>query len=417
MALEFLLFSEQGQGAAGGPVAFRFDRGEWRVGDSPMALSEFTRHRRRPFYFYNLDDAVKRAKLFRSSGAEAHFAMKSNSNPRLLKTFAALGLGADVTSLGELQKAMACGFDPGHIVFSGVGKDREDLEFAVRQGVGQINVESFSELKMLNEVAAECGRDARLAFRVNIHLRAPTHSYVQTANRDSKFGLERDQLPEALAFVKKNPRLKLVSLAVHIGSQIEDLSVFSEMGRQTGDLYRGIAAEGFALGGLDLGGGLGIDYKSSGEGDFALIEKYLKAIQGSHGTGARLSLEPGRILVARMGVLLAKVVHLKPTADQEFLILNAGMNQLMRPALYQSYHRIEALKPDPSAGEAVYTVVGPVCESTDKFASARRMAKVQQGDWVGIFDAGAYGATMANHFNENALPEEWTWLDGKLEVT
>lgn len=400
-------------------MAFEFENGEWKLNNSghKTPLSQLVRDRSRPFYFYDLDDAVLRAKAFKESGLGCHYAVKANTHQRLLKAFSSVGLGADVTSLGELQKSLACGFQPEKIVFSGVGKDREDLEFALRQRILQINVESFPELQLIASLCEELKVEASIALRVNIHLTAPTHESVQTANRDSKFGLEVRQIPEALALIKKSPRVKLNSLTVHIGSQIEDVSVFAEMGRQIGQLYRDVQAQGFPLKRLDLGGGLGLDYHSGGEKDLALLKKYLADVKSSHGTDAQVILEPGRFLVARMGVLLAKVVYVKPTEDQVFLILNAGMNHLMRPALYGSYHRIEAIKPDPKAGRATYTIVGPVCESTDQFAAGREMNAVQRGDWVGIFDAGAYGAVMASRFNENAWPEEWTMLEGRMEVT
>jgi diaminopimelate decarboxylase len=404
--------------ARGRTVAFQFKNGEWKVSGpgEDLSLSELTQGRGRPFYFYDLDDAVMRAGAFAKSGFGCHFAVKSNTNHRLLKAFAKAGIGADVTSLGELQKALQS-FAPAKVVFSGVGKDSEDLECAVAHKILQINAESFPELKEIAATAAKMNRDVSIALRVNIHLTAPTHEYVQTANRNSKFGLELRQIPEALDFIKKNPHLKLNSLTVHIGSQIEDVSVFTEMGRQIGALYRDVKAKGFPLERLDLGGGLGLDYETNGEKDMSLLAEYFTAIKSSHGTDAKIILEPGRFLVARMGVLLAKVVYVKPTEDQTFLILNAGMNHLMRPALYGSYHRIHRLKPDPSAEKAVYTVVGPVCESTDEFAAGRLMDKSERGDWVGIFDAGAYGAVMASRFNENAWPEEWTRLEGRMEVT
>jgi diaminopimelate decarboxylase len=203
-------------------------------------------------------------------------------------------------------------------------------------------------------------------------------------------------------------------LAAHIGSQILDVGVFATMSRRMGEIFREVREQGFPLKRLDLGGGLGIDYHESGAGDFARLDEYKTAV-AAHASGAELALEPGRFLVARMGVLLSKVVYVKKGFDKTFVILNAGMNCLMRPALYQAYHRIEPLKPSP--GEArVYDVVGPLCESTDIFAAGRALPPLGAGDWVGIFDAGAYGAVMANTYNESPLPGEWSVLDGVMEV-
>jgi diaminopimelate decarboxylase len=209
--------------------------------------------------------------------------------------------------------------------------------------------------------------------------------------------------------------VKLKSLTVHIGSQILDVGVFEKMSAGMGKIFNGVKAQGFALERLDLGGGLGIDYKTKGEDDFTRLDEYMRALLGAHKTGASVMLEPGRFLVARMGVLLAKVVYVKKSADRQFAILNAGMNHLMRPALYQAYHRIEPLV--PRGGEETYDVVGPICESTDVFAYGRKLPRLERGDWVGLFDAGAYGAVMANTYNESQLPEEWSALNGALEVT
>lgn len=384
-------------------------RGEW-------PLKDLVKDRSHPVYLYDLDDAVTRAEAFLASGHAVHYAMKANSHPRLLREFARLGLGVDIVSLGEMKKALDCGFSASKIIFSGVAKDTEDIEFAIDRKILQINVESFEELHLIGEVARRKQAEVEIGLRLNIHLAAPTHAYVQTANRDSKFGMEVRQLPEALEWLKLNPLVKLRSLAVHIGSQIQDVSVFAEMGRQMGDLYRGLQARGVRLERLDLGGGLGLDYESDGSKDFALLDGYLKAIGSSHKTDAKIVLDPGRFLVARMGVLLGKVVFAKKTEDQTFLILNTGMHHLMRPALYDSYHRIEPISPHAGAPEEVYTVVGPICESSDKFASGRRMNRAERGDWIAVFDAGAYGAVMASRYNENPWPDEWTILNGKLEA-
>lgn len=378
-------------------------------------LVALTRDRQRPFYFYDLDEACARAKLFARSGAHIHYAMKANSNPRLLRAFASLGLGVDVVSLGEMQKALALGINPQKIIFSGVAKDREELEFALQQRILQINVESFEELKHLDAICAEKKLSMDVAIRLNIHIEAPTHKNVQTATPESKFGLDQRQLPEVLTWLKeRDRRVCLKALTVHIGSQILDTVVFEQMSREMGKIYSGVRAQGFALERLDLGGGLGINYQTKGEEDESRIRDYLKLVLNSHGTDAQVMLEPGRILVARMGVLLAKVVYVKKTADRQFMILNAGMNTLMRPALYQSYHRIEPLV---SRGEnEVYSIVGPICESTDVFAYDRTVSRVEAGDWVGIFDAGAYGAVMANTYNANKLPEELSLMGGSWEV-
>jgi diaminopimelate decarboxylase len=386
---------------------------ETKSGD--LALKDIVSQHQRPFYLYDLEDALLRADYFQASSMTVHYAMKANSEPRLLREFARRGLGVDVVSLGEMQKAIAHGFDPRKLIFSGVAKDREELEAALHKGIFQINVESFEELKLLSEVAAEKKRIADVALRLNINLTAGGHEHVQTAKPDSKFGLDMAQLPDALVFLKSAKSLRLRGIATHIGSQIEDLSVFEQMAKKMGGLYKELRSDGFALDRLDLGGGLGIDYHADGEADLARASRYLDTLKKSHGTDAQILIEPGRFLVARMGALLAKVIYIKKTSAQNFAILNAGMNFLMRPALYNSYHRIVAI--EPQSGKESYTVVGPICESTDKFAVDREISSLKRGDWVAVFDAGAYGATMANTYNETPLPEQWSYLNGTWEVT
>lgn len=400
-------------------MAYVFDQGEWKLknGGLEFRLNEICSTRSKPFYLYDLDDAVLRASAFLRSGARVHYAMKANSHPRLLKTFASLGLGADVVSLGEMQLALKSGFSPKKIIFSGVAKDREDLEAALAQNILQINVESFEELKHLESICVSLGRTVDVALRLNILVTAPTHKNIQTSTPDSKFGLDMRQLPEVLEWLRVGRKVNLKALTVHIGSQIMDVGVFELMAKEIGRLFTEVKASGFPLERLDLGGGMGIDYQTSGADDLARLDQYLNVVMKNHGTGAEILLEPGRFMVARMGVLLARVVYVKQSPDRKFLILNAGMNSLMRPALYDAFHRIEAVKPKSLDAKEKYTVVGPICESTDKFAEHREMARVESGEWVAIFDAGAYGAVMANTYNQSPLPQEWSYLNGQLEIS
>lgn len=399
-------------------MAYILENGEWQVKSvaGQRSLESLCGTRTKAFYFYDLEDAIARARAFQKSGASVHYAMKANSNGRLLRAFSALGLGADVVSLGEMQKALSCGFAPQKIIFSGVGKDREDLEFALQQQILQINVESFEELKHLETICQEKGRDMDVALRLNIHLTAPTHKHVQTSTPESKFGLDMRMLPDVLAWLKTGRRVRLKSLTVHIGSQILDLSVFERMSLEMKKIFADVKAQGFPLERLDLGGGLGIDYHTDGAEDLGRLDSYFKAVLPPHQGGPGIIFEPGRFLVARMGVLLSKVIYVKETLDRKFLILNAGMNSLMRPALYQSYHRILPLRPRAGA-DLTYKIVGPLCESTDTFAEERALPPLQSGDWVAIFDAGAYGAVMANTYNESQLPEQQSWGGGQMEIS
>ncbi len=387
---------------------------KWQVGSKAhsQSLLELTAGRDQPFYVYDLADALERADVLMESKFSVHYAMKANSQPRLLKEFASRGLGVDVVSVGELKKALASGVDAGRVIFSGVAKDKSDLEFALSKKIFQINVESFEELQLLQELAVAQNVEAPVALRLNIHLTAPTHAHVQTATPDSKFGLDLTQLPEVLTWLKNRPGIQLKGIATHIGSQITDHSVFTRMAGQMGEIYRSIQTQGFKVQRLDLGGGLGLDYHSTGAEDLERMRGYIQALSRGHGTDAEILIEPGRCLVARMGVLLARVIYVKTTPRQKFMILNAGMNTLMRPALYQAYHRIHPVVERPE--RETYTVVGPICESTDKFAVDRATARVERGDWVAIFESGAYGAVMANTYNESPLPEEFVWYNKEL---
>lgn len=400
-------------------MAFVYEKSGWSVehNGKRFPLVDAVKDQTRPFYFYDLDDALMRARRFLQSGLRVHYAMKANSHPRLLKEFAALGLGVDVVSLGELQKALKNGFSADKVIFSGVGKAEEDLLFALKNKVLQLNVESFEELEMIAPLAQKLGVKAEVALRVNIHLTAPTHKNIQTATETSKFGLDIRMVPEVLTWLKKQKHLELKGLAVHVGSQITDLSVFEAMAVKTGQLYKDVRAQGFPLQRLDLGGGLGLDYHSQGQEDMQRLDEYLKILQKSHGTDAEVHVEPGRFLVARMGVLLAQVVRIKRTLDRQFAILNAGMNALMRPALYEAFHRIEPIAVRDNGKKTVYTIVGPICETTDTFAEGRELPELKAGEWVAVFDAGAYGAVMANTYNEMPRPHEMCWLNGAWEIS
>lgn len=397
-------------------MAYHLSENHWtlKTNHGSHRLIDVVQGHARPFYLYDLEDAVMRAKSFMSSGLSVHYALKANSDPRLMRLLAAQGMGVDVVSLGELQKAIRHGFSPQRLIFSGVAKDSEEIDCALHHRVLQINVESFEELKLIHERSVALGTTADVALRLNIHLTAPTHAHVQTSTPEAKFGIDVTHLNEVLTWLKTKPQIRLKGIATHIGSQVEDMSVFAQMSEQMGQLYAQVQRAGFSLQRLDLGGGLGIDYHADGQQDEVRLQAYLKAIMPAHKTDAQVSIEPGRFVVARMGVMLAKVIYVKKTSAQQFAILNAGMNFLMRPALYDSYHRISPLVVRPAREK--YTVVGPICETTDKFAVNREMGQLERGDWVAVFDSGAYGATMANTYNESLLPEQWSLYNGEWEV-
>jgi len=369
-----------------------------------------------PFYFYDVDEVLTRAEWFRQySRARVHFAMKSNCELTLLKTLAQKGFGVDVVSFGEVKKARAAEFAPEKIIYSGVAKSEADLRQAIEMGVGQINVESLSELSRIKQVANSLKKPARVALRMNLAMDVPTHPYIQTSAKRSKFGLAMSQLNEALAILEKDKYVTLNGLSAHIGSQIVDLSAFKALATAMKDLIRSVESQGFEVRTMDLGGGLGIDYTQD-EDDEPRVKQYLEMLTNELKGFEKYDwiLEPGRILSARPGILVAKVEYVKKTPEVEFLILNTGTHHLLRPALYGALHRIQPLKQDGSRKNKTYDIVGLLCESSDCFAKDYVMPEMREGEWVAIRDAGAYGHVMASNYNESPPPPEIVVLNDKI---
>ncbi len=339
------------------------------------------------------------------------YAVKANGSLAIIHTLARRGAGADVVSGGELRAAIAGGVSPGRIVFSGVGKSRDELAEALQAGILRVNVESFSELELLSAVAVAQGTKTAIAIRVNPDVDAGTHAKITTARSDSKFGIHWTLVPAAFDRAAALPGLQPVGLAMHIGSQLTDLAPFAAAFRRMGDLARGLENRGFRIDSLDVGGGLGIPYGNEAvalpqPADHARIVR--ETLGGLVGAGRRrLILEPGRVLVGNAGVLLTRVLHVKPEGARPFVIVDAAMNDLARPALYGAYHSIvPVVAPPPGASSDTVDVVGPVCESGDTFARARSLPPVAAGDLLAIRTAGAYGATMASMYNLRPLIPE-----------
>jgi diaminopimelate decarboxylase len=368
-----------------------------------------------PFYFYDLDEVLARANWFRRySKARVHFAMKANSELHLLQALAKDGFGADVVSFGEVEKALQAGFRPENVIYSGVAKSEDNLTQAIRLGLGQINVESLSELARLKRIAASVRVPTRLALRMNLAMDVPTHPYIQTSAKRNKFGIPLVQLDDALKILKGDSYLQLTGISAHIGSQITDLSAFAALGKAMRDLIGQVVENGFSLKTIDLGGGLGIDYTKD-EDDEPRVKRYLETLAAEIKPLANLELmlEPGRILTARAGVLVAKVEYVKQTPDVEFLILNTGTHHLIRPALYGALHRMQPLRPEKRA-EKTYDIVGLLCESSDCFAKDYKMPEMREGEWLAIRDAGAYGRVMASCYNESPWPPEVVVLNDQV---
>jgi diaminopimelate decarboxylase len=368
------------------------------------SIAEIVRSYKHPVYIYDIDALTERADIFQKqmpNKSKSFFAMKSNNNANVLKVLKKCSFGVDVVSMGEMKVAMKSGFTTDEIIFSGVGKTKEELSFAIEENVLQLNIESIPELKRIIEISKQKNKKANVAIRINPDVEAKTHPYISTGFKENKFGVDLSQISDFLSLIKENQTvLNFRGITMHVGSQIRDVSVFEESIKKAMKVYKEIQSQGFEISVVDIGGGVGIDYQSDGSDDTVTIQKYAQALKTlTQDFSGQLLFEPGRIIVARIGILVAEVQYVKVTPHKKFVILNTGMNHLMRPALYQAYHRI---LPIEKSGDALdlYDVVGPICESTDTLGFDRELPNtIKEGDWVAIMDAGAYGHVMSSNYN------------------
>lgn len=378
-----------------------------------VALAEIAREVGTPVYVYSRATLTRHARVFRDAlSALPHvhiaFAVKSNPNLAVLRVLANEGYGADVVSQGEMERALAAGIPAEHIVFSGVGKTRVELAAALDAGIGQFNLESEEEGVELAEIAARRGLRAPCALRVNPDVDARTHAKISTGKADNKFGVAYDRAAGIYARLSALSGLDMRGLAVHIGSQISDLEPSRQAFIRMGELMREIRAAGHAVTHMDLGGGLGVPYRPGdvfpSPADYgAMVAEVAKD------WGVTLMFEPGRVITGNSGLLVTEVVRVKEGAVHPFVVVDAAMNDLARPAMYDAWHDFVAVK--PNGATMVANVVGPICESSDTFAVGREIDAVKAGDLAVFRTAGAYGATMANTYNSRALVPE-VMVDG-----
>lgn len=371
-----------------------------------------------PVYVYNAEAIRARyAELDAALAAVPHricYAVKANGNLAVLRVLRDLGAGADIVSAGELGRALAAGFSAERIVFSGVGKSAEELRVAVEAGIGHINVESAEELELLGVVAAECRRRVSVGIRVNPDVTTETHPYISTSKSGIKFGIPTDQVLPAARFIASHPQLELTSIAMHLGSQLTDTAPFQEGIRRLLALVGEVRSAGIAtLRVLDVGGGLGIRYGAEAPMDPAAFAAAIVPLVA--GTGLTLYVEPGRFLVGSAGVMLTSVLYRKHSGGKSFVIVDAGMNDLVRPSHYHAYHEIVELE---SAGRAVAPadVVGPVCETGDFLALDRPLPALERGERLAVLGAGAYGFVMASNYNTRRRPPEVIVQGGRFAV-
>jgi diaminopimelate decarboxylase len=372
-----------------------------------------------PVYCYSAAQIERQYRRFAAAFADRSaaicYSVKANSNLAVIATLAQLGAGADVVSEGEFRRALAAGIPGGRIVFSGIGKSAAELDFALANDVHQINVESLPELDLLQQVAARVGRVAAVAIRVNPDVDARTHAKIATGRKEDKFGIDLAHAADAVRRAAAAPNLKPVGLAVHIGSQLTELAPFEAAFARLAELVRTLRAEGIGLERLDLGGGLGIRYRDESP---PALEAYAALVKRlTDNLGVSLAFEPGRAIVGNAGVLLSRVLYVKEGVTRRFVVIDAAMNDLIRPALYDAWHEIRpVLAPAPGAALAPADLVGPVCETGDSFAAGRPLPPLAQGELIALLSAGAYGAAMSSEYNTRLLVPEVLVRGGEFAV-
>lgn len=376
-----------------------------------VSLETLVRRYGTPLYVYSADQIVERLEMFQQalSGREhlVCYAVKANSALAILKLLADKGAGFDIVSGGELERVLAAAPEAvGRVVFSGVGKTVEEIDLAINAGILEFNVESEAELDLLAARAKKLKRKTRFALRVNPDVFAETHPYISTGLREHKFGIDIRRAMALYRGVTGNRWLETHGISVHIGSQIRSADPFGAALERVNKLVKQLNREGIEIGSIDAGGGLGIDYHSGAFDAAARVGDYAAALdQALEGFEGRLLIEPGRFLVAQAGALVARVLQVKQNGRKTFVITDAAMNDLIRPALYQAYHEIVPVKVRRGRPKAV-DVVGPVCETGDFFARDRKLAPVQPGDLVALLDAGAYGMAQSSNYNTRLRPAE-----------
>lgn len=364
-----------------------------------------------PFYVYSTATLERHYRLFDEALAGMEhlvcYAMKAASNIAILKTLARLGAGMDVVSGGEYLRARAAGVPGERIVFSGVGKTRDEMRLALEGGIRQFNVESEPEMEALSEVAISLGLRAPITVRVNPDVDAKTHAKIATGKSENKFGIPISRAREVYAHAARLPGLEVIGIDVHIGSQLTDLEPFRLAYQKLADLTHVLRRDGHDIRRLDLGGGLGIPYTSGNEAP-PLPSQYGAMIREVLGDlDCEIEIEPGRLIAGNAGLMVSEIIYVKSGEGRDFLILDGAMNDLIRPAMYDAWHDIiPVVQPEPGAEQRPYDIVGPVCESGDTFARQRMMPQLSPGDLVAFRSAGAYGAVMASEYNTRPLIPE-----------
>jgi diaminopimelate decarboxylase len=363
-----------------------------------------------PFYCYSSATLTRHARVFmdafKGQPARLCYSVKANSNLAVIATLAREGAGADVVSEGELRRAMAAGISPSQIVFSGVGKTAAEISHALEVGIDQFNVESEPELELLAELAAARSEIAKVAIRVNPDVDALTHEKIATGKAENKFGISWKRAPAVYARAAELPSIAAIGIDVHIGSQLTSLDPFEAAFKRVAGMVEALRKEGHAISRIDMGGGLGIPYR--GDNDIPPHpDEYAALVKRTVGhLGCELTFEPGRLIVGNAGILVSRVIYVKEGDDRTFLIIDAAMNDLIRPTLYDAFHEIRSVAEPQDGARVTYDIVGPVCETGDFMAKARPLPALKAGELVAIMSAGAYGAVQASTYNTRPLVPE-----------
>ncbi|WP_407637165.1 diaminopimelate decarboxylase [Daejeonella oryzae] len=370
----------------------------------PVTISGFS-SQETPFYYYDLTLLHKTLLACKSASDKydfhVHYALKANFNEQILNAVKNAGFGADCVSGNEVKKAIEIGFDKAKVVFAGVGKSDKEINEALDNDIFCFNVESVQELSIINELAGKKNKKARIALRINPNVDALTHQYITTGLEENKFGINQWELTTCTEVLKQSSHLELIGIHFHIGSQITDLDVFKSLCVKVNEIHNWFNDRGFQLRVLNVGGGLGVDYHQPDQNQIVDFEQYFKIFDQflERRPGQEIHFELGRALVAQCGSLISRILYVKNGLKKNFIILDAGMTELMRPALYQAFHKIENLSRRENSNTIKYDVVGPICESTDCFGKEVELPESERGDLIIIRTAGAYGEVMASGYN------------------
>ncbi len=369
---------------------------------TPQQIKSFS-ERETPFYFYDTQLLSRTLTQLKAAckGYHVHYALKANAHPTLLNLIRNEGFGADCVSGNEVKRAIECGFKNSEIAFAGVGKSDREIEYALHHSIFCFNVESVQELQIINELAAKRNSVANIALRINPNVDAYTHKYITTGLEENKFGINPYEFDQVLEVLKTLKNLNFGGLHFHIGSQIQDLTAFKNLCTRVNEINKWFRQKGHQLQHINVGGGLGINYTDPDGSAIVDFESFFKVFRDllKPFPGQQVHFELGRSIVAQCGSLVSRVLYIKKGINTNFAILDAGMTELIRPALYQAYHKIENISKDNSAQTLKYDVVGPICESSDCFGKSVRLPETERGDLIAIRSAGAYGEVMSNRYN------------------